>query len=122
MFLLASLIIAILGVTAPFRTATCGSHSSSRCVRAVADTNRDTVVVKRNARVVGVSHADSCYVPGTAGTPDIIIPGTPGTPGMPGIPGTPDSPGTPDIPGTPDTPPTVIPGTAPTPGMWVPCG
>jgi hypothetical protein len=65
---------------------------------------------------------DSCFVPGSAGTPDIVIPGTPGSPSIPGIPATADSPGTADVPGTPGTPATIIPGTPSTPGMWVPCG
>lgn len=51
----------------------------------------------------------SCYTPGTPGTPDITIPGTPGTPPVG------------DMPGTPDTPPTFIPGTPGTPGYWHPC-
>jgi hypothetical protein len=50
-----------------------------------------------------------CYDPGTPGTPDIIIPGNPGTPAMG------------DIPGTPPTPDTTIPGTPATPGFWHRC-
>ncbi len=69
-----------------------------------------------------VSKADHCYVPGSVGTPDVTIPGTPGLPAIPGTPTVNGSPGTPDIPGTPGTPSTVIPGIPPTPGMWVPCG
>lgn len=45
----------------------------------------------------------TCYTPGTLGTPDIVIPGTPAIG---------DSPG---------TPPTVIPGTPATPGTPYPC-
>jgi hypothetical protein len=51
------------------------------------------------------------------GTPDTVIPGTPGTPGTPPtvIPGGPGEPPTviPGMPGTPGTPPTVISGIAP---------
>lgn len=41
----------------------------------------------------------TCYTPGTPGTPDVVIPGTPGMGGSPGTPPT-------VIPGTPATPPT----------------
>ena len=50
-----------------------------------------------------------CYRPGVPGTPDIIIPGNPGTPPVG------------DQPGTPPTPPTVIPGTPDIPATWYPC-
>lgn len=40
-----------------------------------------------------------CYTPGTPGTPEVVIPGTPGIGGSPGTPPT-------VIPGTPPTPPT----------------
>jgi hypothetical protein len=45
----------------------------------------------------------TCYTPGTPGTPDVVIPGTPAIGNSPG------------------TPPTVIPGTPPTPPMPHPC-
>jgi hypothetical protein len=54
-------------------------------------------------------HERRCYDPGTPGTPDIIIPGNPGTPAMG------------DIPGTPPTPDTMLPGTPATPGYWHGC-
>ena len=44
----------------------------------------------------------TCYTPGTPGTPDVVIPGTPAVGGSPGTPGT-------VIPGTPATPPTPYP-------------
>lgn len=66
-----------------------------------------------------------CYEPGSPGTPDVIIPGTPAIPGTPPtiIPGPPNSPPTviPGTPGTPGTPATVIPGTPATPGTYYPC-
>lgn len=62
---------------------------------------------------------ETCYSPGSPGTPDIVIPGTPSTT-IPGSPPSGDFPGTPDtvIPGTPDT---IIPGTPATPGTYYPC-
>ncbi len=57
----------------------------------------------------------TCYTPGTPGTPDIVIPGTPTIPGTPPVG---DMPGTPDIPGTPDT---IIPGSPAIPGRAYPC-
>ncbi|HET9284146.1 MAG TPA: hypothetical protein VFR24_19515 [Candidatus Angelobacter sp.] len=54
-----------------------------------------------------------CYDPGTPGTPDTRIPGTPPTV-IPGVNGAPDT----VIPGTPDT---VIPGTPGTPSSWYRC-
>ena len=63
----------------------------------------------RTAATVQHHPNKSCYTPGTLGTPDTFIPGTPGTPPMG------------DMPGTPDTPPTIIPGTPGTPGYWHPC-
>jgi type IV secretion system protein VirB10 len=53
--------------------------------------------------------AHLCYMPGTPGTPDVIIPGMPGTPAIG------------DVPATPGTPPTVIPGTPGTLGYWYTC-
>ena len=50
-----------------------------------------------------------CYTPGTPGTADMIIPGTPATPAMG------------DVPGTPGIPSMVIPGTPPTPDLWYVC-
>jgi hypothetical protein len=50
-----------------------------------------------------------CYDPGQPGTPDIIIPGSPGTPAMG------------DVPAMPPSPPTTVPGTPPTPGYWYRC-
>ena len=44
----------------------------------------------------------TCYTPGTPGTPDVVIPGTPAVGGSPGTPAT-------VIPGTPPTPPTPYP-------------
>lgn len=57
-----------------------------------------------------VSAPEMCYLPGTPGTPDVVIPGTPPTPALG------------DVPATPGTPPQVIPGIPPTPGYWVVCG
>jgi hypothetical protein len=50
-----------------------------------------------------------CYDAGSPGTPDTVIPGTPGTPASR------------DFPGTPGTPDTVIPGTPGTPSSEYPC-
>ena len=50
-----------------------------------------------------------CYLPGTPGTADVIVPGTPATPAMG------------DVPGTPGIPSMVIPGTPPTPDLWYVC-
>src|SRR6185437_269775 len=63
-----------------------------------------TIVVKRlpSPSAPNTDHG-TCYTPGTPGTPDIVIPGTPAIG---------DSPG---------TPPTVIPGIPPTPAMPHPC-
>ncbi|HXT17572.1 MAG TPA: hypothetical protein VN706_18160 [Gemmatimonadaceae bacterium] len=55
------------------------------------------------------THTGLCFVPGSPGTPDQIIPGTPPTPAIGDIPG---SPGTPDI---------IIPGTPAGPDRWEPC-
>lgn len=68
-----------------------------------------TAEAARMPSAVQHHETESCYTPGTPGTPDITIPGTPGTPPVG------------DMPGTPDTPPTVIPGTPGTPGYWHPC-
>ena len=61
----------------------------------------------------------TCYDPGSPGTPDTVIPGNRGTPDtvIPGVNGMPDT----VIPGLPATPDTVIPGTPGTPGGWYPC-
>jgi hypothetical protein len=48
-------------------------------------------------------------IAGTPGTPDIIIPGSPGTPASG------------DMAGIPPTPPTIIPGAPATPGYWYSC-
>jgi hypothetical protein len=60
-----------------------------------------------------------CYDPGSLGTPDIVIHGTPGTPDtvIPGINGAPDT----VIHGLPATPDTVIPGIPGTPSSTYPC-
>ena len=60
-----------------------------------------------------------CYDPGTAGTPDTVIPGIPPSPPtvIPGMNGAPDT----VIPGSPGTPDTVIPGTPGTAGGWHKC-
>jgi hypothetical protein len=48
------------------------------------------------------TNAGTCYNPGTPGTPEVVIPGTPAVGGSPGTPAT-------VIPGTPPTPPTPYP-------------
>lgn len=65
-------------------------------VAATPESRRTSMIPPREQR--------KCWIGGTPGTPDIIIPGTPPTPAVGDIPG---SPGTPDIivPGTPATPP-----------------
>ena len=64
----------------------------------------------RAANPSGVASATgTCYTPGTSGTPDTVIPGTPGVPG------------TANSPGIPGTPPTVIPGTPAIPSTPYPC-
>jgi hypothetical protein len=62
---------------------------------------------------------ETCYDPGTPGTPDTVIPGTPPTPStvIPGVNGMPDT----VIPGSPGTPDTVIPGTPGTTASSYPC-
>lgn len=55
-------------------------------------------VSRTRATVAPSTTNGTCYFPGSAGTPDTHIPGTPG---VNGAPGTPDI----DIPGTPATPP-----------------
>lgn len=50
-----------------------------------------------------------CYDPGTPGSPDVVVPGSPGTPGVG------------NVPGTPATPDVIIPGTPGTPGSYHPC-
>lgn len=50
-----------------------------------------------------------CLVPGDAGTPGYVIPGTPPTPAIGDIPA---------VPGTPDV---IVPGTPPTPARWERC-
>lgn len=57
---------------------------------------------------LAVAHRE-CFVPGSPSTPDITIPGDPGTPVMDGMPG------------TPPTPPTIISGTPGTPDSWMRC-
>lgn len=57
---------------------------------------------------LAVAHRE-CFVPASPSTPDITIPGDPGTPVMDGMPG------------TPPTPPTIIPGTPGTPDSWMRC-
>ena len=61
------------------------------------------VTRSRPLAVATTTGNDTCYTPGTPGTPDVVIPGTPGFGGAPG------------------TPPTVIPGTPPTPPTPYPC-
>jgi hypothetical protein len=52
----------------------------------------------------------SCFDPGSAGTPDVIV--VPASPGSPAVGGTP---------GTPPTPAVTIPGTPAIQGHWYPC-
>ena len=61
------------------------------------------VTVSRPPLVSTPTGNGTCYTPGTPGTPDVVIPGTPGVGSAPG------------------TPPTVIPGTPATPATPYPC-
>src|SRR5215469_1324934 len=62
------------------------------------------VPVTRSRPPVAPTTTDNgtCYTPGTPGTPDVVVPGTPAVGGSPGTPAT-------VIPGTPPTPPTPYP-------------
>jgi hypothetical protein len=78
-------------------------HAVVLDARRVADAARGASDVR-----LAVAHHE-CFVPGSRSTPDITIPGDPGTPVMG------------DMPGTPPTPATIIPGTAGTPDSWMRC-
>jgi hypothetical protein len=80
-------------------------------------TQHSKPIVKRGGCALGTGIPGT---PGSPGTSDTVIPGTPEGPPtiIPGAPGTPDI----VISGTPATPPTVIPGTPGTPGTpAIPC-
>jgi hypothetical protein len=64
----------------------------------------DAARAAANIHTIYASNGRDCFDPGTPATPDVTIPGNPGTPAMGDIPGTPPTPPV-TIPGTPGTPP-----------------
>jgi hypothetical protein len=81
-------------------------HLDPRVVLSAAEQGRGSA---RGVRTAAMLRTHLCYRPEIPGTPDIIIPGTPGMPP------------TGDSPGTPPTPDTVIPGIPDIPATWYPC-
>lgn len=75
----------------------------------VATTGRGAPAVPHIGAPARAPVGRRCWAPGTPGTPDVVIPGSPGQPPVG------------DSPGTPATPDIVIPGMPGTPGYWYSC-
>jgi hypothetical protein len=73
------------------------------------DAGRVADAAGRDVRMTVARRGNQCFDAGSPATPDIMIPGTPGTPAMG------------DVPGTPATPSTIIPGVPGIPAGWKSC-